>query len=326
MINIPSLHGNWVDLLIIIFLVLFLYDTWYVDFWVVLANFISFLLSIVIALKAYQIVAILLRNNFSLTYSLSNALGFLATAVISEGLISLIFGFIISKLHLKSWKQWWARLLTLIPALGEALIILSFFLTLFVGLPFAPKFKTDVTDSKIGGYLINNTSGIESKLNQVFGGIIQDTLNFLTIKTGSNESIPLNIGAQTLTIDKQSEEEMFKLVNGERTSRGIRALVWDPRIVPVAEAYAKDMWERKYFSHVSPEGKDVGDRLEAANIKFQIAGENLALAPTLATAHNGLMNSQGHRENILNPQFRKIGIGVVDNGIYGKIFVQVFTD
>jgi len=46
----------------------------------------------------------------------------------------------------------------------------------------------------------------------------------------------------------------------------------------------------------------------------------------LSTAHNGLMNSEGHRANILEPEFRKIGIGVIDNGVYGKMFVQVFTD
>jgi uncharacterized protein YkwD len=86
------------------------------------------------------------------------------------------------------------------------------------------------------------------------------------------------------------------------------------------------MWERKYFSHISPEGEDVGDRLDRHNINYFYAGENLALAPTTQTAHNGLMNSEGHRRNILEPQFRSVGIGVIDNGVYGKIFVQVFTD
>jgi uncharacterized protein YkwD len=86
------------------------------------------------------------------------------------------------------------------------------------------------------------------------------------------------------------------------------------------------MWERQYFGHISPEGRDIGDRLNAAGIGYSLAGENLALAPTVTTAQNGLMNSEGHRANILEPKFKKIGIGVIDNGIYGKMFVQVFTD
>jgi uncharacterized protein YkwD len=96
--------------------------------------------------------------------------------------------------------------------------------------------------------------------------------------------------------------------------------------VPVARDYARDMWQRNYFGHVSPEGKSVADRLDEAGITFQVVGENLALAPTLTTAHIGLMNSEGHRANILEPDFKRVGIGVIDNGIYGKLFVQIFTD
>jgi uncharacterized protein YkwD len=70
----------------------------------------------------------------------------------------------------------------------------------------------------------------------------------------------------------------------------------------------------------------VGDRLQEHNVRYFLAGENLALAPTLNTAHEGLMNSPGHRANILEKNFRRIGIGVIDNGVYGKMFVQVFAD
>jgi len=70
----------------------------------------------------------------------------------------------------------------------------------------------------------------------------------------------------------------------------------------------------------------LGDRLDRAGIRYSFAGENLAMAPTLATAHNGFMNSEGHRANILEPKFRRGAVGVIDNGVYGKMFVQVFTD
>jgi uncharacterized protein YkwD len=119
---------------------------------------------------------------------------------------------------------------------------------------------------------------------------------------------------------------MFSLVNSERRKMGLLELVWSDELAAVARSHAEDMWRRKYFSHYSPEGDDVGDRLNRANIYYTFAGENLALAPTLLTAHSGLMNSDGHRRNILESQFRKIGIGVIDNEIYGKMFVQVFTD
>ena len=66
--------------------------------------------------------------------------------------------------------------------------------------------------------------------------------------------------------------------------------------------------------------------MERYNIKFSAAGENLALAPNVSLAHQGLMNSPGHRANIMSGDFGKVGIGVVDGGIYGEMFVQEFTD
>jgi uncharacterized protein YkwD len=119
---------------------------------------------------------------------------------------------------------------------------------------------------------------------------------------------------------------MVEKVNEERTKRGIGTVQFNEKLQDVARAHAKDMWNRSYFGHISPEGKDVGNRLQEAHVAYQIAGENLALAPTVSLAHNGLMESEGHRENILEPRFRKIGIGVISNGISGKMFVQVFSD
>jgi uncharacterized protein YkwD len=63
-----------------------------------------------------------------------------------------------------------------------------------------------------------------------------------------------------------------------------------------------------------------------SGVQYMLAGENLAYAPTVEIAHKGLMNSPGHRENILRPEFGRIGIGVIDGGIYGKMFTQNFGD
>jgi len=89
---------------------------------------------------------------------------------------------------------------------------------------------------------------------------------------------------------------------------GAKPLRVDSTIVPVARAHSRDMWERSYFSHTNPDGETSADRMARGGVKFLVAGENLALAPTVETAHEGLMNSPGHRRNILDPQFSRIGI------------------
>ena len=84
--------------------------------------------------------------------------------------------------------------------------------------------------------------------------------------------------------------------------------------------------KRNYFSHYTPEGKSPFDRMDEAGIKYKAAGENLAYAPSVEVAHQGLIDSPGHRANILRPEFGHLGVGVIDGGINGKMFCQEFTD
>jgi len=77
---------------------------------------------------------------------------------------------------------------------------------------------------------------------------------------------------------------------------------------------------------VNPDGKYPFDRMNMANLHFSAAGENLALAQTVQIAHTNLMNSPGHRANILNPEFGHIGIGILDGGYHGLMISQEFTN
>jgi len=95
---------------------------------------------------------------------------------------------------------------------------------------------------------------------------------------------------------------------------------------PVGRAHAADMLKRGYFSHYTPEGLSPFDRMEQAGITYLYAGENLAFSPNVTLAMQGLMNSPGHRENILSEHFGRVGIGVLDAGVYGEMFVQEFRD
>lgn len=319
-------NGNYIDLIIILILIFYVSEAFRHGFWILIADFLSFFGSLITSLRIYHYFSDFLKLNFNLSISIANALGFLLSAIILESLMGYLFGLLLHKLPEKFVKHKLSKLLGLMPAVGEGVVLISFFITLLMSLPIKPQVKTDIEDSKMGSFILLKTSIIESKLNEVFGGVINDSLTYFTVNTNSKENVNLDIRSFSLKIDEKAETQMFVKVNEERRKLAIPELVWEPSLVPVARAHAKDMWERKYFSHYSPEGKDVGDRLQKANINFSFAGENLALAPTVNTAHTGLMNSKGHRENILEPRFKKIGIGVIDNGVYGKMFVQVFSD
>lgn len=318
--------GNYIDLIIILVLLYFASEAFRHGFWVILVDFISFLGSILISLNLYKYASLFLRNNFSLPNSVSNAVGFLMVTIIMEGILGFILARFLHKIPEKYRKHKIINIFSLLPSLGEGLILVSFFLTLAISFPIKPSIKSDIVSSKLGGLILNKTVVVEKWVNEIFGGVIQDSLTYLTVKPGSNEKIPILTSKDKLSVDETSEKELFNLVNNERQKLGIEKLTLDPKITQVSRNYANYLWTNHYFGHISLDGKDVGDRLKLAGIKYEIAGENLALAPTVITAHNGLMASEGHRDNILDTRFNKIGIGVVDNGIYGKIFVQVFTD
>ena len=119
---------------------------------------------------------------------------------------------------------------------------------------------------------------------------------------------------------------MLAMVNRERAAASLDPVVADIDLRSVARRHSIDMFARGYFSHYTPEGRSPFDRIHAAGHSFRIAGENLAIAPTLERAHTGLMESPGHRANILRPQFGRLGIGIMDGEIHGLMVTQCFRN
>lgn len=107
------------------------------------------------------------------------------------------------------------------------------------------------------------------------------------------------------------ETLMFRLANCERERRSLAPLACDLRLVWASRAHSRDMANRSYFDHYSPEGQNPFERMEGRGMQFSRAAENIAFAPTMGIAHLGWMNSKGHRQNILNAEFSHGGVGVV---------------
>jgi uncharacterized YkwD family protein len=120
------------------------------------------------------------------------------------------------------------------------------------------------------------------------------------------------------------EQKMFALVNVERSSRGLQLLTLDDSLVKAARLKSRDLIENNYFDHISPVYGKPSELLSSLGINYSLVGENLAGFSTVESAHDGLMNSVHHRENILRPEFTKIGIGIIKGGPYGVMITQLF--
>lgn len=119
-------------------------------------------------------------------------------------------------------------------------------------------------------------------------------------------------------------QQMLNLINTERAKVGVAALKFDTLVNKVALTKAQDMVAKNYFSHTSPTYGSPFDMMRQFGVTFKSAGENLAGNSSVTAAHTALMNSSGHRANILNASFNYIGIGIQPSSTYGKIFVQMF--
>jgi len=319
-------NGVWVDVILIACWGYFLIDGIKKGFFLALIELIGFLLSLVGAFLWYDTVGSFLFRSFVLARSFSNALSFLLLGVAIESMIYFFAGYFLTRIPRETFDAFLYRVLGFLPGFLKGFVLSLFFLTLVINVPIGSSVRQDIIQSHFAPWMLSQASSVEYMVNKVFGQAIQDTMTFLTIRPQSDEVIDLRFKLSDMTVDAEAEQELFRLVNEERTKRGLTALTFNTQISLVARKHSADMFARGYFAHINPERETPADRLRRGSILFVIAGENLALAPDTGIAHTGLMNSEGHRANILSPDYSRIGIGVVDGGMYGKMYTQNFAD
>lgn len=114
----------------------------------------------------------------------------------------------------------------------------------------------------------------------------------------------------TMTASSETAE-VARLVNEHRARIGCRALVWDGAAARAAQAHSDDMARRNYFSHTSPDGRSMVDRLRAQGATYRAIAENIALGqPNAREVVRGWLSSAGHRRNIENCAYTHHGVGV----------------
>jgi len=123
-------------------------------------------------------------------------------------------------------------------------------------------------------------------------------------------------------VERSIEKQIFEITNVFRVNNDLQPLEWDEKASDAAFAHSKDMYESGDFSHTSKEFGELADRLDAAEVVYEAAGENIAANYTDAPAVvEGWLNSKGHRESLLSDEFTHLGVGV-----YKKHYTQNFIE
>ena len=318
--------NNSVDILLILIVVYNILRGWQSGFIIGVLNLLSWGGSLWAAFSFYNQVTIWLEPLLALPSPLVRPIAFLLIVIVVGILLSLLSNLITERIPARIHTHDINRIWGLVTGLIGGLIAIAIFSWFLLALPFSGYLRVAVRDSALANHFAARIQQVESKLSPIFSNAITQTLNLMTIHPESDELVELPYTVEDAVPVPELEEEMLEMVNQERAKVGLSALQMDSELVAVARNHSNDMFRRGYFSHNTPEGITPFDRIETGRIFYRIAGENLAHAPTLLIAHTGLMNSPGHRENILRPEFGRIGIGILDGGSRGLMITQNFRD
>jgi uncharacterized protein YkwD len=317
-----------IDITIIVVLVFYLIEGYHHGFIKNFLDLIGFFISFLLAYITNEGVSAFLVAKLSIPLSPSKIIAFLLIWLVVDIIYSVIIYFVLKTVPVEVKENQTNKILGIIPAAVKFIAVILIILVLLTSLPFKELsgFRDQVEKTKIASLFLGQTSKLKTPFEKIFGRGLDDLVNFFTLPNQSSKSVALKYQVSDVSVDENSENEMLDLINQARRAQGIKELTMDDKLRDLARSHSKDMFERSYFSHYTPEGLSPFDRIKQAGIAYLVAGENLALAPDTEHAHEGLMASTGHRENILNSNYNKVGIGVIDGGIYGKMFSQEFTN
>ena len=318
---------NAIDLLLVVVVILSLMNGYRRGFVHGMIDLAGWVLSLIAGLRYYQPVARWLGAHIDLWSEVwDQPIAFVLIGLLVSIAVHLIGHALLRRLPKDIQERPVNQIFGLLPGLANGLIVAAILSALLLALPLSESLSERTRESAVANRLAVYAERLENRLRPVFAEAIGRTLNLLTIRPDSNERVTLPFKVATTRPRPDLEKRMLDLVNQERAAAGLRPLTMDPELTEVARQHSADMFARGYFAHDTPEGLTPFDRMRQKNVRFLTAGENLALAPTLSVAHTGLMNSPGHRENILRPQFGRVGIGIMDGGMRGLMVSQEFRN
>lgn len=319
---------NWIDMVVAVAVAFYVWEGWKEGLFKLIAELLVFLGSLWLAIQFHSQVGIFVTEKFGTPQIWAEVVGYVVVAVLAD-LLLVNLAVLSLKLIPKNWHL--SRLnqgLGVVASGLKAMVIMAFVLLVIQALPLRGTIKSDIEKSLLGSRLVSLGGRYGGEVVTTIDKAALEAAKFVTIRPESNEKVDLNFEDQACKyeMDAQAEAEMLTLVNSERSKAGVGGLRVDLQIVGVARKHSQDMFERSYFSHINPEGKSAGERLDDDGVKYTFAGENLAFAPSVEIAHQGLMDSPGHRKNILDGRYSRVGIGVIDGGGCGMMFTQNFAN
>lgn len=329
--NILNILNNqeYVDILLYLIIFYFLYFGWKNGSIMIIFYISALLLAIFSSFRYSDQVGLYISNWLNSGRQLSELF---AGVIIFIGVItvaSLIQSIILS---INSKNDLGSKLLGSLLSLLLSNLILTFFFTIISLINTTPLVEDYLERSELVSFYTDADGTPQQALEVIIGNDLLKVVSRIKDLTGLSSVVVDDFGcleipkvSKSKLIAKNTDSnEMFEILNIERINENVDPIEFSQRLSDIATSYAFLMYEEGFWCHKNPlNGQQVGDRLSEVGLPYKTVAENLALSSTLVSGHESLMNSETHRNTILDGEFKRVGVGIV-SGPLGLIIVQIF--
>jgi len=321
---------EYIELFVYIFIVFFVINGWKKGFLLQFFYLMVLLISIALSFRYSDQVGSYISSWFNSNIQLSEIFGGVLIFITVLTVSSFFQNFLANN---KKQRDVGNKILGGFVSLLVSNLILTLIFTI-TSIFSVPQFFEDTIENSNLVSFYTDTSGTPQQALELITGTdlikvvsrIKDLTGKSSVVVGEQGCIEIpKYSLSNLLNNNEQKDELYALLLTERSKQNLAPLELSEKLSDIALNYAYTMYQDGFWCHKNPKnGELVGDRLSKQGFPYIDIGENLALSSSVRSGHISLMNSESHKNTILDNEFKRVGIGIV-SGPLGLIIVQIFS-
>ena len=321
---------EYIELFVYIFIVFFVINGWKKGFLLQFFYLMVLLISIALSFRYSDQVGSYISSWFNSNIQLSEIFGGVLIFITVLTVSSFFQNFLANN---QKQRDVGNKLLGGFVSLLVSNLILTLIFTI-TSIFSVPQFFEDTLENSNLVSFYTDTSGTPQQALELITGTdlikvvsrIKDLTGKSSVVVGEQGCIEIpKYSLSNLSNNNEQKDELYELLLAERSNQNLAPLELSEKLSNIALNYAYVMYQDGFWCHKNPKnGELVGDRLSKQGFPYIDIGENLALSSSVRSGHISLMNSESHKNTILDNEFKRVGIGIV-SGPLGLIIVQIFS-
>ena len=321
---------EYIELFVYIFIVFFVINGWKKGFLLQFFYLMVLLISIALSFRYSDQVGSYISSWFNSNIQLSEIFGGVLIFITVLTVSSFFQNFLANN---QKQRDVGNKILGGFVSLLVSNLILTLIFTI-TSIISVPQFFEDTIENSNLGSFYTDTSGTPQQALELITGTdlikvvsrIKDLTGKSSVVVGEQGCIEIpKYSLSNLSNNNEQKDELYALLLTERSNQNLAPLELSEKLSDIALNYAYTMYQDGFWCHKNPKnGELVGDRLSKQGFPYIDIGENLALSSSVRSGHISLMNSESHKNTILDNEFKRVGIGIV-SGPLGLIIVQIFS-